>query len=108
MFKALTREISMREEKNLINEKPDFEKYPAEKEKWNYKKFFEHHLFTLLNGNPQSIHLIAPLLLDNEKNLDLVQLYRMLTSEKLFNELKKDNVDDNTLASLRISAQVSI
>ena len=52
--------------------------------------------------------MIAPLLADSEKNLDLVHLYRMLTSEKLFNELKKDKVDDSTMASLRISAQVSI
>ena len=65
-------------------------------------------MFTLLNGNPQSINLVAPLLADIEKHLDLVHLYRMLTSEVLYNELKKDNVDDCTLASLRISAAVSI
>ena len=39
MFKSLTREIPLREEKNLLAEKPDFIKYPAEKEHWPYKKF---------------------------------------------------------------------
>ena len=108
MFKKITRDIPAREEKMLLKEKPDFEKYPTEVDNWPYKRFYQHHLFTLLNGNPQSINLVAPLLLDNEKHLDLVHLYRLLTSEKLFNELRKDNVEDSMMASLRISAQVSI
>ena len=96
MFKSLTREIPISEEKNLLHEKPNFERYSEERENWPYKRLHAHHLFTLLNGNPQSIHLVAPLLADSEKNLNLVHLYRMLTSETLFNELKKDGVDDST------------
>ena len=67
-----------------MNEKPDFDKYPNEREKFPYKKFHDHHLFTLLNGNPQSIILVAPLLADREKNLDLLKLYKKLTSDELY------------------------
>lgn len=83
LFRTMTRDIGHKEIKDLISEKPDFVKYPNEKEKWPYKKFHDHHLFTLLNGNPQAIILVAPLLADREKNLNLVRLYRKLTSEEL-------------------------
>ena len=71
-------------------EQPDFDKYPQEKSKWPYKKFHDHHLFTLLNGNPQSIILVAPLLADREKHLDLVRLYRKLTSDELYRLLQEE------------------
>ena len=90
MFKAMTRELKQSEIQRLLHEKPDFEMYPDERAKQPYRKFHDHHLFTLLNGNPQSIILTAPLLADPEKNLDLVKLYRMLTSDELCNLLKKE------------------
>ena len=76
----------------MLHEKPDYEMYPDERAKQPYKRFHEHHLFTLLNGNPQSIILTAPLLADPEKNLDLVKLYRMLTSDELCSLLKKEQI----------------
>ena len=100
----MTRDITYKEIKDLINEEPDFVKYPKEKEKWPYKKFHDHHLFTLLNGNPQSIILVAPLLADREKHLDLVKLYKKLTSEELCRLLQDEQIEDSMIASLRISA----
>ena len=64
LFKAMTRHIPQNEISKLINCKPDFNRYPDEEEKWPYKNLHDHHLFTLLNGNPQAIILISPLLSD--------------------------------------------
>ena len=64
LFKAMTRLIPQKEINKLLQCKPDFQKYPEEEEKWPYRNFHEHHMFTLLNGNPQAIILISPLLSD--------------------------------------------
>ena len=71
-------------------------------------RIHEHHLFSLLNGNPQSIILTAPVLADTERCIDLPELYKMLTSDRIFHKLK--DVEDNkkALAPLRLSASVSI
>ena len=47
----------------LQNTLPDYYKYPDERGK-KYTKLHEHHLFTLLNGIPQSIILVASVLAD--------------------------------------------
>ena len=87
--------------------KPDYENYPQEKGE-RPTKLHEHHLFKLLGGNPQSIALITPLLNDPTKNITLVDLYTMLTSNKLCEILKSEEIEDKMMASLRISVQVSV
>ena len=104
LFRSITRDITPKEINALIATQPDFDKYPNEKERWPCKTFHEHHLFTLLNGNPQSIILVAPLLADREKNLDLVRLYRKLTCDELYNLMKEEQIEDSMIASLRLSA----
>jgi len=64
LFKGVTREIPLREIKAILKEKPNPKKYPDEASKKEAKHLHEHHLFTLLGGNPQSIILVAPLLAD--------------------------------------------
>ena len=57
------RTLEQAEINNLLNTKPDYDKYPEEKNKI-YKTWYDHHLFTLLDGNPQSIILVASLCAD--------------------------------------------
>ena len=52
--------------------------------------------------------MIAPLLADADKHLDLVKLYGILTSNELCALLKKEEIQDSMIASLTLSAQVSI
>lgn len=64
--------------------KPDYKRYPSEKgvpEPW---KLHEHHFFKLLGGNPSSIVILAPMLMDNERTLDLPGLYKMLCKPRDF------------------------
>ena len=86
---------------------PEYVKYPLEIG-LRPSKLFEHHFFKLLGGNPQSIMLVAPLLSDPKKNLKLVDLYRMLTSNQLCDMLKSEEIEDTMMASLRITVQVSV
>ena len=81
---------------------PDYAKYPLEKG-LRPTKLCEHHFFKLLGGNPQSIMLVAPLLSDPSKNIKLLDLYNMLTSNKLFEMLKAEEIEDRVMVSLRIS-----
>jgi hypothetical protein len=71
----MTRDIPPSEVKELLEIRPDPLKYPEEANKKVAKKLHEHHFFTLLGGNPQSIILIAPLLADMDKNICLSTLY---------------------------------
>ena len=64
------RTLEQAEINNLFNTKPDCEKYPLERGKI-YKNWYDHHLFTLLDGNPQSIILVASLCADPQKKLQL-------------------------------------
>ena len=65
LFKeVMARDLNQEEINKLLKTKPNFEKYPDEQRKWPYKKLHEHHLFTLLYGNPQSIILVASMLAD--------------------------------------------
>ena len=64
----------------------------------------DHHLFSLFNGNPQSIILTAPVLADQERCIDLPELYRVLTSNKICNLLRGVQIDSRMLASLHMSA----
>ena len=47
--------------------------------------------------------LVAPLLGDPSKNIKLSDLYNMLTSNKLFEMLKTEEIEDRVMVSLRIS-----
>ena len=52
LFKeVMARDLSQYEINELLQIKPDAEKYPEEKFK-RYAKLEQHHFFTLLNGNP--------------------------------------------------------
>ena len=66
----MARTLEQEEINNLLNTLPDYDKYPDERHK-TYQKWFDHHLFTLLDGNPQSIILVASLCADPQKNLQL-------------------------------------
>lgn len=85
----LSRPISIAEQNSLMKVVPDEKKYPLEKG-LKPMKLHEHHLFKLLGGNPQSIILVAPLLDDPMKNLTLVSLYKMLTSNQLCEILRSE------------------
>lgn len=80
LFKeVMARELEQDEINSLLRMKPSLEKYPEEQPKLPYKALHEHHLFTLLNGNPQSIILVASLLAGPSKKYTLKSVYRMLT-----------------------------
>lgn len=108
LFKeVMVRELEQEEINALLRTKPDFAKYPEEQSKWEYKALHEHHFFTLLNGNPQSIILVASLLADPQKKLTLKQVYKMLTDDQLFKLLSEEGIEETMLVSLRLSAQLS-
>lgn len=52
--------------------------------------------------------LIAPLLDDPVKRMQLTDLYNMLTSNQLCEILKSENIEDEVMASLRLSVHVSV
>lgn len=91
--KKLSRPITIAEQNALMKIRPDEEKYSQER---NSKptKLHEHHLFKLLGGNPQSIILIAPLLCDPLKPIQLSDLYKMLTSNQLCKILENEDIED--------------
>ncbi len=64
----------------------------------------DHNLFKLLGGNPHAIILAAPLLM----KMDLKSLYQLLNSKEMHEVLKVDGISDSTVASLRMSLEVSI
>lgn len=100
----MARDLDQSEINALLRYKPDFEKYPDELPKWEYKALHEHHLFTLLNGNPQSIILVASLLADPLKKRSLTKVYEMLTDDQLFQLLSEEGIGETMLVSLRLSA----
>jgi hypothetical protein len=100
--KKVNRPITQAEQNSLMKIIPDYEKYPCEKG-LRPNELFEHHLFKLLGGNPQSIMLVAPLLNDPNKKIKLADLYKMLTSNQLCEMLKSEEIEDAVMASLRIS-----
>jgi hypothetical protein len=75
----------------LLKYKPDANKYPHLKND-RPEKPYDHHLFKLIGGNPQSILLIAPMLNDPYKSLTLVELYKELTSEQINSILANENI----------------
>ena len=75
MFKNLTRPITQKEINELLRTKPDFKKYPSEKCLAEPRKLQDHHLFRMIGGNPSMIVILAPLLTDTERTLDLPALY---------------------------------
>ena len=77
LFKSMTREIYHDEILRLLETEVNTNKYQVENKK--PLKFQDHHLFSLLDGNPQAIIIVAPILLDSERCLDLVDLYHLLT-----------------------------
>jgi hypothetical protein len=100
--KKVNRTITQAEQNALMQIIPNYEKYPCEKG-LKPNQLFEHHLFKLLGGNPQSIMLVAPLLNDPNKKIKLADLYKMLTSNQLCEMLKSEEIEDAVMASLRIS-----
>ena len=100
--KKVNRPITQAEQNALFQIIPDFAKYPSEKG-LRPNQLFEHHLFKLLGGNPQSIMLVSPLLNDPHKKIKLADLYKMLTSNQLCEMLKSEDIEDAVMASLRIS-----
>lgn len=73
------------------------------------KKYQDHHLFTLIGGNPQSILLIAPLLKDPYNNHTLVDLYKMLTSEEMDKILINEQINKHDVmsASMRLTIEAA-
>ena len=64
LFKEVCgRGITQYEINDLLKVRPDKNRYPQEQNK-TYRSLHEHHLFSLLNGNPQSISLVASQLAD--------------------------------------------
>ena len=88
----MARELKQEEINKLLKTKPNFEKYPDEERKWPYKKLHEHHLFTLLNGSPQSIILVASLLADLQKKHTLKEIYKMQTDDQLIQNLQNEGI----------------
>ena len=68
------------------------------------KDLQEHHLFKILGGNPHAIILAAPLLI----RMKLKDLYLLLNSKEMHEVLQVDGIKDSTVASLRLSLEVSI
>jgi hypothetical protein len=91
--KKVNRLITQAEQNALMNVQPNFTKYPQEKTEFP-RELHDHHLFKLLGGNPQSIMLITPLLNDPSLNIKLVDLYKMLTTNKLCEILKNEEIED--------------
>lgn len=87
--------------------KPDLKKYPEEKYKNLHNKLEEHHLFTLLDGIPQSIILVASLLADHQKKCTLKEVYQMLTDIDLSELLKNEGINETDKISRRISSQIA-
>jgi hypothetical protein len=82
LFTKLTSKvISQKEVNDLLRIKPDFVKYPSEKNLPVPRKLQDHHFFRMIDGNPSLIHVLAPMLADTEHNLDLVGLYRTLCAD---------------------------
>lgn len=68
------------------------------------KNLQEHHLFRIFGGNPHAITLAAPLLI----RMKLKELYNLLNSKEMYDVLKVDGIEDSTVASLRLSLEVSV
>jgi hypothetical protein len=58
----------------------------------------------LFGGNPHAIILAAPLLM----KMKLKELYMLLNSKEMHEVLKIDGIKDSTVASLRLSLELSI
>lgn len=61
-------------------------------------------MFHLFGGNPHAIILAAPLLM----KMKLKELYMLLNSKEMHDVLKVDGIKDSTVASLRLSLELSI
>jgi hypothetical protein len=63
-----------------------------------------------LNGNPQAIIIVAPILGDSENPIELSELYKMLVNGNIDSNLEKRNlqVESSMMQSLQISACISI
>ena len=90
----MTREIPQKEISELLGSKKG--------------KVYEHHMFTLLGGNPQAIILTAPLLADHDKALTLSSLYEMMTQKQVTKVLREDQISERMLSSLHVCLQISM
>lgn len=108
-LKHADRVIEIKEQEALLKCKPDEKKYPMQKFE-KIEKYYDHHLFKLIGGNPQSILLLAPMLRDPYKSLTIIDLYKILTSNEMNDLLKSENIDckdNNMTASMRISVEAA-
>ena len=104
LFKeVMARDLDQYEINQLLQVKPDPEKYPDERFK-TYIKLEDHHFFTILNGNPQSIILVASLFTDQQRRLTLKQVYKKLTDDELAKVMSEEGIADSMLMSIRVSA----
>lgn len=78
LFAKLSRQLLPKEINELLKTTPDYTKYPSEKKFAPPKKLHDHHLFRMIGGNPSMIVILAPILADTERPMDLVGLYLTL------------------------------
>ena len=67
----------------------------------------DHHLFTLLDGNPQSIILVASLLGNHEKKMTLKEVYEMLADSDCADKLREEGIYESDKISRRVSNRIS-
>lgn len=91
LFAKLTRPITMREQNELLKIKPDTDKYPSERGV-EPRKVQDHHLFRLMCGNPATVTMLAPMLVDTERPLTLATLYKTMTSNQVADHEMEDGV----------------
>ena len=80
LFRRVAGPIGQAEQNRLLDTQPDLEQFEEERQYLKPFKLQDHHIFRLLNGNPQSIILMASVRSDPQRNIDLPQLYEIMTS----------------------------
>ena len=103
----MARDLEQDEINGLLRMRPDPQQYPDEQYKPDCRFLHEHHLFTLLNGNPQSIILVGSLLADHRRGMTLRQVYKKLTEESIHKVLGDDGIEETMLISLRSASEIA-
>jgi hypothetical protein len=105
LFTQLSRILTTREINELLKTKPDIKKYPSERNQTLPKKLHEHHLFRMIGGNPSMVVILAPMLADTERAMDLVGLYKTLCEDQLSHEEGEDPMMVLMRSTVHISLQ---
>lgn len=103
LFRQAThRLITIKEEQELFEATPGWGKQTK-------KRLYEHELWQLIGGNPQSILLIAPMLNDHTDRKTLLDIYKILKSDKINRIINKENMNigEGLTASMRISMEAA-